>query len=685
VKTAPVSATKTDPVSVSGPVPGRLSLVGVDVARNRELVRQKRLLRVAAGLMLVAIYLWVRLLSGNPVGRPHLPVMDSSTKFLFGYLFVILGASVLAVVIPLLLVGRSPHVLFRPEQIEVGLADVVGIDVVKDEVVRTLQLFLDHERFTKTMGGRARRGILFQGGPGTGKTLTAKAMAAEAGVPFLFASGTSFHSSYQGATQRKVRKYFKALRKAARKEGGAIGFIDEFDGIGGARSGMAPAGFSALPAHAGCGGLEGLPDMGAHQREEMTTSFSGGDLSMAVNELLVQMQSFDEPTGSEKLRGWFIDKINLFLPAGRTLSRPSYKMPNILLVASTNRADGLDPALLRPGRFDRALSFELPTKAGRRQLVDYFLAKKAHSAELDDDERRDAFAAITNGYSPAMIEGLLDEALISAVRRQADEMTWSDIERARLVTEVGLGQPVDYTDHERRLIATHEAGHAAVAWLVAPQRRLEVLTIIKRAGSLGLLAHGDREDVWTRSRKELESMIQIAFGGQVAEELFFGDVSTGPAGDLSYATTVAVQMVGAAGMTDSLVSFAAVRGSSFSDTNLTGRVLGDSAARELVEESLTRQKAIVRGLLGANRHLVMALRDALIERHELVGHEITDVLASAREAHQALATVRPVVHLAGDADPAVALAPEPAVTLATEPDQRSADVIDLRESQPDRT
>jgi cell division protease FtsH len=649
------------------PLSSKVSLVGVDVVRARERLRQKRLLKLAVTLAIVAAYMWFRLLTGDPVGRPHVPAMDSSTKFLFGYLAIILAASVLAVIIPLLLVGRSPHVLYRADQIEVRLDDVVGIDPVKDEVVRTLQLFLDHERFTARMGGRARRGILFQGGPGTGKTLTAKAMAAEAGVPFLFASGTSFHSSYQGATQRKVRRYFNALRKAARKEGGAIGFIDEFDGIGGARTGMAGSGFSSAfgrDAMTGCGGLEGLPTVtaGARVRTEQLDYNTGGDMSMAVNELLVQMQSFDEPSGGEKLRSWFVDKVNLLLPAGRQVPRPKVSTPNVLLVASTNRADGLDPALLRPGRFDRALSFELPTKAGRRQLVDYYLAKKAHAPELDHEERRDAFAAITNGYSPAMIEGLMDEALIRAVRRRADVMSWSDIEQARLVMEVGLGQPVDYTDHERRLIATHEAGHATVAWLVAPQRRLEVLTIIKRAGALGLLAHGDREDVWTRSRSELESMIRIAFGGQVAEELFFGDISTGPSGDLTYATRVAAQMVGAAGMADTLISFAAVEGSAMSDTGIVGRVLGDSQGRELVEDLLSRQKTAVRGLLGANRHLVTALRDALVERHELVGHEITDVLEAARERAQDSVSRRPplAAERAGAAIP--------------------ADVIDLRET-----
>ena len=143
-----------------------------------------------------------------------------------------------------------------------------------------------------------------------------------------------------------------------------------------------------------------------------------------------------------------------------------------------------------------------------------------------------------------MIEHLFDEALVNAVRRGHGQMSMADVERARLVEEVGLGQPVAYTDHERRLISTHEAGHATAAYLCAPHRRLEILTIIKRRQALGLLAHGDAEDVFTRSRTEMLALIRIAMAGQVAEELFFGDVSTGPGGDLLYATNVAADMVG---------------------------------------------------------------------------------------------------------------------------------------------
>jgi ATP-dependent Zn protease len=441
-------------------------------------------------------------------------------------------------------------------------------------------------------------------------------------VPFLFVSATAYQSMMYGATARKIRSYFKALRKTALREGGAIGFIEEIDAIAGRRGqmdamtqmhGMAPASWRA----------DGL----LRHRNGVVSGGTEG----VVNELLVQMQSFEDPTSGQKVAGIMIDGLNRFLPPQRQLRKPKPPKPNVLIVAATNRADALDPALLRPGRFDRRLTFDLPAKAARRQLVDHFLISRAHGPELADPEHRDALAAVTSGWSPAKLEHLMDEALINAVRRGDSEMNWKDVEHARLTTEVGLGAPVEYTPHERRLIATHEAGHATMAWLVAPTRRLEILTIVKRGGALGMLAHGDREDVFTRSRAELRAHMQIAFGGQVAEELFFGDVSTGPAGDLAYATGVAAQMVGAAGMADTLVSFAAVQ-DGLMGTDLVGKVLADGACRKTVEQLLGEAKAVARELLASNRHLIVALRDALLEREELVGSEITTVLTEAAAA-----------------------------------------------------
>ena len=626
------SAATLDPMLAST---GLVSVHAADVGHNRETQRRRRLRTFAIVLGVPAAYLWYRALDGRPFDVFAMPHIDWLTMapILF---FVLLGAMLVGTQV---VTGRSPHILYRPEQIDVRLSDVVGIDPVKDEVVRSLNLFLSHETFAREMGGRPRRGLLFEGGPGTGKTHTAKAMAAEAGVPFLFASASSFQSSFYGATARKIRSYFKELRRAAAREGGAIGFIDEFDAIAGTRRGME---MTAAPdlGIVGCGGLTGLPSAYAQPAGMVTSRFGTADLAgPVVNELLVQMQSFDSPTGMQKLHGAFVEKLNLLLPAHRQIPKPAPKLANIMLIASTNRGDGIDPALMRPGRFDRRLTFEEPGKAGRRALLDHFLARKSHAAELDADEQRDAIAAVTQGYTPAMIEGLLDEALVNAVRRGDVEMTRSDIETARLTSEVGMGQPTAYTDHERRLIATHEAGHTVAAWLCAPERRLEVLTIIKRREALGLLAHGDREDVYTRSRTEMTNLIRIAMGGQCAEELWFGDVTTGPGGDLLYATNVAAQMVGACGMEGSLVSFAAIQNGPLNDGNIVSRVLGDAEGRERVESLLTEQRAHTLSLLDSNRHLVEALRDALLERSELIGHEITDVLEAARDAAEMRAKV----------------------------------------------
>jgi ATP-dependent Zn protease len=303
------------------------------------------------------------------------------------------------------------------------------------------------------------------------------------------------------------------------------------------------------------------------------------------------------------------------------------------VVGATNRAADLDPALLRPGRFDRSIHFDLPSRSGRREIVDYYLEKKAHVPELDKEDRRDQLAAMTFAYTPVMIEHLLDEALVWALRDGRDAMEWRDIHQAKMTEEIGLKQPVEYTDDERATIATHEAGHAVIAYLVGQNRKLEVLSIIKRAESLGLLAHSETEERYTRTRTELVAAVQIAFGGMTAEELFFGESGTGPSSGLAHATRIAAQMVGSFGMAGSLVSFEAVESGPFS-AGIVGKVLSDKDARRAVERILDQAKGDVRTLLDSNRHLVIALRDALLARDELVGDEIVDTLAEAQAAHE---------------------------------------------------
>ena len=596
------------------PDPSSLRVPLHDVALDRERMRRHRVYRLCAVVLVVEAYLIAMPLTGRSV-IPAVPALD---PFLV-VMIVFFGALLALAVGTQLVAGRSPHLTYRPEQVDVTLDDVIGIDPIKEDVRRSIDLFQTHRRFADQMGGSPRRGLLFEGLPGTGKTMTAKAMAAEAGVPFLFVSATSFQSMYYGATAKKIRAYFAELRRAARAEGGAIGFIEEIDAIAMRRGGLATDASSA-PVH-GSWFHRAVPGL---VQDRMISEGTGG----VVNELLVQMQSFDEPTRGARLVNRLIAAVNLLLPAHQQIQQITPGKAPILLIAATNRADSLDPALLRPGRFDRRLTFPTPDVHGRRALVDHFLRRRSHDPELDRPEVRDRIAAATSGWTPVMVEHLLDEALVNALRREAGAMSYEDVEHARITEMVGIGQPVTYTEGEQDLIATHEAGHAVTAWLVAPNRNLEVLTIVKRGSALGLLAHGDIEEVYTRSSSDLRALVQVAMGGLVAEELFFGMTTTGPASDLAAATKTAAQMVGAAGMTGSLVSFMAT-GHDFVAT-----VLADRTAREQVEGVLEEARDRVRWLLAQNRDLVEALRDALLERHELIGAQITDVLVAAVEARR---------------------------------------------------
>jgi cell division protease FtsH len=563
-----------------------------DVAISRERRRLARLRRLA--LLLAPLWVWLimRLVTNRPIALafPHLP----PNVAVYLPAFLLIGMLCAVMLVPMLGMGRSPHMLYRPSEIDVSLNDVKGAQVVVDEVVKSLNLFLAHKTFKERMGGTPRRALLFEGPPGTGKTYMAKAMAREAGVPFLFVSSSAFQSMYYGQTNRKIRAYFKAMREYARREGGAVGFIEEIDAIGSARKGMG-------------GGGEGV--------------------SGVVNELLIQMQSFDQPQRSARVLGWFIDKINTWLPPHRQFRKPKPQHANILIIGATNRAADLDPALLRPGRFDRSIYFDLPSRAGRREIIDYYLDKKAHDGALDDTTKRNTLAAMTFGYSPVMIEHLLDEALVWALRRGAESLSWSDIQKAKMTEEIGLAQPVEYTEAERRTIATHEAGHATVAYLVGKSRKLEVLSIIKRKDALGLLAHSDREERYLNTKSEIEALIQISFGGMVAEEIFFGESTTGPLSDLQYATGAAATMVGSLGMCGSLISYEAVQ--TVGGSNLTAKVLSTDEGKDKVEGILFEAKTSVTAMLEDYRHIVEALRDALLDRDELIGDEILETIRTA--------------------------------------------------------
>jgi ATP-dependent Zn protease len=575
------------------------------VPARRELARLRRLRKLGLILAVVAAFMWSRILSGRgPL--PTISLGDDAVFWLPGLVIISLLAAVM--ILPMLGQGRSPHVAYRPEQIEVGFQDVKGLGKVVVEVAHTLKVLLDHGNFRDELGGNPRRGILFEGAPGTGKTHLAKAMAKEANVPFLFVSATAFQSMWYGMTARRIRAFFRALRKAAAEEGGAIGFIEEIDAIGMKRGG--PSAPNSLVRFSDVDAVVGMD--------------SGG----IVNELLVQMQSFDEPTRAERIKGWFKDRLNRFLPPHRQLRKHPAPYSNILVIGATNRAVALDPALLRPGRFDRILHFDLPGRTARRELIDYFLARKAHAPEMDTDRHRDDLASATLGYSPASLERLFDEALLLALRDNRRALAAADLRRARVEIEIGLPEPVDSPAAELATIATHEAGHAVMAYLVGKGRKLEMLSIIKRREALGFLAHRMTEERHTLKASEIVAQIQIALGGLVAEEMYFGESSTGPAGDLAAATNLGVEMVGSMGLGGSLISFRALDQGAFGG-NMAAKVLADQEARAAVAKLLEDNKGVVEKVLSSHRHLIEALRDALIERHELMDNEILDVIVGA--------------------------------------------------------
>ena len=348
-----------------------------------------------------------------------------------------------------------------------------------------------------------------------------------------------------------------------------------------------------------------------------------------VNELLVQMQSFDQPTGWQKLVSKLTDSVNLLLPMNRQIKKPTPPRPNVLVIAATNRADSLDPALLRPGRFDRALTFERPDMRGRRALLDFYLTKKAHAPELDDDERRAALASITHGYTPVDDRAPVRRGAHQRgpPRRRADELEGRG---AGPVDRRGRPRPAGtYTDHERRLIATHEAGHATAAYLVAPDRRLEVLSIIKRREALGMLAHGDAEEVYTApvgdARADPDRDGRAGRRGAVLQRRVHRSRRRPALRDQRRRADGRRRRYGR-------------------HVDLVRRRAGQRLQRQQPgrprprrqRRTSTRRGAAAgaedhrQGQLEANQHLIAALRDALVERHELIGHEITDVLKAAQ-------------------------------------------------------
>lgn len=496
--------------------------------------------------------------------------------------------------------ARGTTYVVYPNEYDHTFDDVRGQPAAVRSTKEVLRLFQGFKNF-KQMGGYPPHGILFEGPPGTGKTLMAKAIAGSARVPFLFASGSGFASMFMGIGNLKVRKMFKKARSMSDKYGGAVIFIDELDALGGSRGMVSQR---SVPAPA---------DNAPHRM--FMGGMAGGGMGV-VNELLVGMDGFIMPKG-----------IWRHIRRVLRLGKPNVPHYNILVIGATNRAQTLDPALLRPGRFDRKIHVGLPDAEGREDIAQYYLAKVRH-----EPMNVPKLGRMTKGYSPAMIKNVVNEALIFALQDGRDALRWDDLWQAKLVEEIGLKQPVTYSAREKEMVAIHEAAHAVASYsLERGELQIQVITIQKREGALGLVHGQEVEEMYLRTQRQLLARIQVSLAGLVAEDIWFGQTTSGPSSDLQAATWNASMYVGMYGMGKSLVSVGPTLDPLQGDGNPAKAVLADGDRKREVDELLASCRRQVRTVLESKRHVVEGIRDALLDREELIGDEIEELMAQLGE------------------------------------------------------
>jgi hypothetical protein len=326
--------------------------------------------------------------------------------------------------------------------------------------------------------------------------------------------------------------------------------------------------------------------------------------SSLVNELLTQMDGIDKP---KRLRRW----VRRLLRMGPAKSSHNY---NILVIGATNRAQTLDPALLRAGRFDRKIHVSNPTEDGRKDVIAYYLKKVSH-VPIDIDR----MAKATSGYSPAAIKGVINEALIFALQDGRDALTYDDIWKAKVTDEIGLVEQVVYSEWQKTKTALHEAAHAVASQFLRPRESVQIVTVRKRGGTLGLVWGQEDEERFSDTRSDMLADIKVSLAGMVAEEIWFGESTTGPSSDLQAATRVAVQMVTQLGMGHSVLSLGV-------SENSMDIALRSRQVREDADAVLQQCKEEIREFLEGKRSTVEAVRDALIERDELTGDEFRMLL-----------------------------------------------------------
>ena len=375
--------------------------------------------------------------------------------------------------------GHSPARVFEPDGNRITFADVAGAVEEKEEMQELVEFLKNPRRFT-AVGARIPKGVLLVGPPGTGKTLLAKAVAGEAGVPFMSISGSDFVEMFVGVGASRVRDLFDQAKKHAP----CIVFIDEIDAVGRRRG-------------AGMGG--------GHDEREQT-----------LNQLLVEMDGFGSNDG-------------------------------VIVMAATNRRDILDPALLRPGRFDRQIYVNSPDVGGREAI----LRVHARDKQLSDDVDLRTVARATAGFTGADLENLLNEAALISARKNLPVITMQTMEDAVLKVIAGPEKrSLVNIERDRRITAIHEAGHAVAAYFLSTQEPVHQITIVPRGNALGLTISLPDQDTLHTTRNEMRDRIVVLLGGRVAEQLEFDDISTGASNDLQRATKLAHDMIAKYGMNE---------------------------------------------------------------------------------------------------------------------------------------
>ena len=446
--------------------------------------------------------------------------------------------------------------------------EVAGLENAKAELQEIVEFLKSPERFQR-LGGRIPKGVLLIGSPGSGKTLLARAVAGEAGVPFYSISGSEFIQMFVGVGASRVRDMFKTAKESSP----CILFIDEIDAVGRIRG-------------AGLGG--------GHDEREQT-----------LNQILTEMDGFS-PNES------------------------------VIVLAATNRPDVLDPALLRPGRFDRHVTVDRPSKKGRLEIL------KVHTRKipLADDVDLDSIARGTVGMSGADLANLANESALIATRGNKDKVTMADFEVARDKVLMGAKREEIITDREKELTAYHEAGHALVAWMCSYADPVHKVTIIPRGRALGVTQFLPEEERMLVSQNEIYDDLAVAFGGRAAERVVYNDMSAGAAGDLKQATRMARMMVTQWGMSDRV-------GPIFIRANEEHPFLGREMSEprdhsehmaQVIDEEVSRilREADVRAIeiLQKHRDKLDALAQALLDREELSDEEIRQIFGDRVLDHQ---------------------------------------------------